>query len=68
MRYKALTSFSGSISMYKDEIRELTDENLIKDLTKAGYIMPFVKIERSSPGVKTTKVKTAAKSKKGGAK
>ena len=43
MKYKALTSFSGVFSMYKDEIRELTDPELIKDLTKAGYIMPFVK-------------------------
>ena len=39
MKYKALTSFSGAFSMYKDEIRELTDPELIKDLTKAGYIM-----------------------------
>ena len=68
MKYKALTSFSGSISMYKDEIRELTDENLIKDLTKAGYIMSFVKIERSKPGVKMTRGKQVARSKKGGAK
>lgn len=55
MKYKALTSFSGSISMYKDEIRELTDQSLIKDLTKAGYIMPYIKIEKSKPGVKTKK-------------
>lgn len=55
MKYKALTSFSGSISMYKDEIRELTNQVLIKDLTKAGYIMPYVKIEKSKPGVKTKK-------------
>lgn len=55
MKYKALTSFSGSISMAKDEIRELTDKSLIKDLSKAGYIMPFVKIEKSKPCVKTKK-------------
>ncbi len=55
MKYKALTSFSGSISMCKDEIRELTNQVLIKDLTKAGYIMPYVKIEKSKPGVKTKK-------------
>lgn len=59
MKYKALTSFSGSINMYKDEIRELTDINLIKDLTKAGYIMPFVK---------TVKGKPVTRSKKGGVK
>ncbi len=55
MKYKALNSFSGAISMAKDEIRELTDQALIKDLTKAGYIMPYVKIEKSKPGVKTKK-------------
>ena len=55
MKYKALNSFSGAISMTKDEIRELTDQSLIKDLTRAGHIIPYVKIEKSKPGVKTKK-------------
>ena len=41
MKYKALTSFSGSISMYKDEIRELTDENLIKRFNKSRVYNAF---------------------------
>ena len=53
MKYKALTSFSGAFSMYKDEIRELTDPELIKDLTKARYIMPFVKVVKGKPALKS---------------
>ena len=52
MKYKALTSFSGVISMCKNEERELTDDFLIKDLTRAGYIMPMVKIVRGKPATK----------------
>lgn len=38
--YKALITFSGMISMVKDEIRDLknVDEYIIKDLVKAKYI------------------------------
>lgn len=39
MRVKALNSFSGpSITMYKGEVREVSDKALLTDLTKAGYI------------------------------
>ena len=60
MKYKALTSFSGVFSMFKDEVRELTDPALIKDLTNAGYIMPYI-----MPFVKIVKGKPATKSKGG---
>lgn len=53
MNYKALTSFSGAISMCKDEIRALEDAALIKDLLKAGYIMPMEKIVRGKPATKS---------------
>jgi hypothetical protein len=36
--YRALTSFSGIISMSKGEVREIKDKNLIKDLLQAKYI------------------------------
>lgn len=55
MKYKALTSFSGVISMSKNEIRELKDENLIKDLTRAGYIMPIIEIKKGKPVKKSKK-------------
>lgn len=41
MLYIALVSFSGVIEMAQGEIRELTDEFLINDLTKAGYIQEY---------------------------
>lgn len=40
MQYKALTSFSGLISMSMWEVREITDQKIVKDLLKAGYIQP----------------------------
>ena len=38
MKYEALISFCGVISMYEGEVREISDKALIKDLIKAGYI------------------------------
>lgn len=38
MKYKALISFSGAISMTLGETREISDEYIIKDLLNAGYI------------------------------
>lgn len=36
--YRALVGFSGLISMAKDEVKEIKDKEIIKDLLKAGYI------------------------------
>ena len=36
--YKALVSFSGLITMRKNEVKEIKDKALVKDLLKAGYI------------------------------
>ena len=36
--YRALKSFSGSISMHEGETREIDDAELVADLLKAGYI------------------------------
>lgn len=36
--YKALKSFSGLVNMTKNEIKEIKDEAIAKDLLKAGYI------------------------------
>ena len=38
MRYKALVSFSGEISMAKGEVRELSDSPIVKSLLEANYI------------------------------
>jgi hypothetical protein len=36
--YRAKISFSGIISMRKDEVKEIKDKNIVKDLLNAGYI------------------------------
>lgn len=36
--FKALKSFCGKISMKKNEIKDIDDKELIKDLLNAGYI------------------------------
>lgn len=36
--YKAKIGFSGLISMRKNEIKEIKDKKIVKDLLKAGYI------------------------------
>ena len=38
MKYRALVSFAGKISMAKGQIREISNEELISDLFKAKYI------------------------------
>ena len=39
--YRALESFSGLISMYQNEVREIEDKEIIKDLLAAGYIEEY---------------------------
>lgn len=36
--HKALKSFSGIVSMYEGETREIEDADVVADLLKAGYI------------------------------
>ena len=36
--HKAVKSFSGVISMYEGETREIEDAAIVADLLKAGYI------------------------------
>ena len=36
--YRALVGFSGLISMKKNEVRQIKDKAIVKDLLKAGYI------------------------------
>ena len=40
MKYKALVSFAGAISMAKGEIREIADSPTVDDLLSAKYIEP----------------------------
>ena len=41
MLYMATVSFSGIITMKKGEVREISDQSLVDDLLKAGYIIPY---------------------------
>lgn len=52
MKYKALVGFSGALSMSEGEVREIKDEYLIADLTKAGYIAPIEKPKKSKTSKK----------------
>lgn len=36
--YRALVTFSGKVSMVKDQVREIKDKEIVEDLLKAGYI------------------------------
>jgi hypothetical protein len=40
MKVKALKSFSGAVSMYEGEVRDIDNEDILDDLTAAGYVEP----------------------------
>lgn len=40
MKVRATTCFSGLISMYAGEVREVEDSYILNDLMKAGYVVP----------------------------
>ena len=44
--YRAMISFSGVITMAMGEVREISDPLIVKDLLKAGYIMPVEQEEK----------------------
>ena len=37
-KYKAKVTFSGVMSMYAGEVKEIADVNIVKDLINAGYV------------------------------
>lgn len=41
MKYEAIESFSGVISMSKGEVREIPNENLANELISAGFIVKY---------------------------
>lgn len=38
MKVRAVTNFSGAISMSKGDERDITNDVLLKDLLQAGYV------------------------------
>lgn len=62
MAYKALKSFSGIVSMRRGEEKNIEDQEVVKDLLRAGYIE-----EVGGEKPKTAKSsEKPAKTKKGG--
>ena len=53
MRVKALTNFSGAISMSKGDERDSQNDVLLKDLLQAGYVEPL-ETENEKPEVATS--------------
>lgn len=51
--YKALISFSGAVSMTMGEIKDIKDEDIAKDLIKAGYIEEVVDDKKTTIKKKT---------------
>lgn len=55
MKVKALTSFAGGFSMTANEVREISDEAVLKDLVEAGFVIPVEKEpETTTPEPETT--------------
>ena len=49
MKYKAIKSFGGKVSMHADEVKEIADVNIAKDLLRAGYIVEIKPAEKAKP-------------------
>ena len=62
MAYKATKSFSGVISMKKGDVRDITNEEVAKDLLRAGYVIELA--DESKPEIKPVKKATSKKASK----
>ena len=47
MKVRALKSFSGVMSMYAGEVRDIRTQAILDDLTAAGYIEPVAPKRRA---------------------
>ena len=50
MLVRAKVSFAGNISMMRGKEREIADEEVLKDLLKAGYVEPIEPAEQPNEG------------------
>lgn len=55
MLVKALTSFGGKISMGAGEVREILDEEIAKDLLRAGHVVEAKAEKEAEKGKKDKK-------------
>lgn len=60
MAYRALKSFTGTLSMVKGEVREIEDANTVKDLLRAGYIVDLSEKQKIAKSSKPSKTKGGA--------
>ena len=63
MKYRALISFSGNITMAMGEVREIDNKGIANDLLNAGYIE-----ELKETKIKITEPNKTIKRKRGGIK
>lgn len=63
MMYKALISFTGLVSMDKDEVGAIPDPSIAKDLLKAGYIEAIDEATAPKPTKKQTTTKRKGRKK-----
>lgn len=53
MKYRAVVSFSGAVSMAEGEIAEIADKAVSEDLLNAGYIVAAEERKNESKRVKS---------------
>ena len=59
MKVKALISFAGVVSMGENEIAEISNDEVAKDLIKAGYVEPIT--DKEEKAVKSVESKRSNK-------
>lgn len=57
MAYRALRSFTGSLTMVKGEVREINNEAIVKDLLRSGYIVDLSEKQKAAKSSKSIKSK-----------
>ena len=60
-KYKALVTFSGAESMAMGEVKELSDQFIIADLLRAGYIIPVEPVKEKPAKAEKKAVKKTKK-------
>ena len=58
-KYEAIQSFSGKVSMYVGEVKDLADDHIVKDLLRAGYIKEVCPVSDKGEAKAETKKKGA---------
>ena len=61
LMYKATRSFSGIVSMKKGDVREIKDDEVAKDLLRAGYVTELADESNNKPKTTTSSKKASKK-------